>query len=49
MASAYSDARHFILSLYTTGAFQAATLVLELKGNESEQLSPRVGSLRGTA
>ena len=31
MASACLDARHFSLSLYTTGAFQAATLVLELR------------------
>ena len=31
MASAHYDARHFSLSLYTTGAFQAATLVLELR------------------
>ena len=30
------DARHFSSSLYASGAFQAATLVLELKGNESE-------------
>ena len=36
MASARLDARHFSLSLYTTGAFQAAILVLELRGSESE-------------
>ena len=36
MASARHDARHFSFSLYTIGAFQAATLVLELKGSESE-------------
>ena len=30
------DARHFSFSLYVTGAFQAATLVLDLKGSESE-------------
>ena len=30
------DARHFHSSLYATGAFQAATLVLELRGNKSE-------------
>ena len=36
MASACLDARHFSFSLYTTGAFQAATLLLELRGSESE-------------
>ena len=36
MASACLDARHFSFSQYATGAFQAATLVLELKGSESE-------------
>ena len=35
MASARLDARHFSFSQYTTGAFQAATPVLELRGNES--------------
>ena len=30
------DAGHFSSSLHATGAFQAATLVLELKGSESE-------------
>ena len=30
------NARHFSFSLYTTGALQAATLVLELRGSESE-------------
>ena len=30
------DGRHFSFSLYTTGAFQAATLVLELRGSKSE-------------
>ena len=35
MASAHPDARHFSLSLYTTGALQAATSVLELKGYKS--------------
>ena len=30
------DARHFSYFLYTTGAFQAATLVLELRESESE-------------
>ena len=34
MASAPLDARHFSLSLYTTDAFQASTLVLELRGSE---------------
>ena len=33
------DARHFSLSLYATGALQAATLVLELRGSESEEVS----------
>ena len=36
MASAFLDARHFSSSLCTTGAFQAATLVLELRGSESD-------------
>ena len=36
MASARPDARHFSSSLCATGAFQAATLVLELRGSESE-------------
>ena len=36
MASARLDARHFSFSLYTTGAFQAATQVLEFRGSESE-------------
>ena len=30
------DATHFSPSLYTPGAFQAATLLLELRGSESE-------------
>ena len=34
MASARLDVRHFSFSQYTTGAFQAATLVLELRGSE---------------
>ena len=33
MASAHLDARHFSSSLYTTGAFDAATPVLELRGS----------------
>ena len=49
MASAYLHARHFSSSLYATGASQAATPVLELRGSESEKVSPCVGSLRGTA
>ena len=49
MASAHLDAKHFSFSLYVTGAFQAATPVLELRGSESEQVSLCVGSLRGTA
>ena len=36
MASAHLDASYFSLSLYTIDAFQAATLVLELRGSESE-------------
>ena len=36
IASACLDARHFSFSLYTTGAFQAATLVLELRGSKYE-------------
>ena len=42
------DTRHFSYFLYATGAFQDASLVLELRGSESEQVSPCVGSLRGT-
>ena len=34
VASAHLDARHF--SHYATCAFQGATLVLELRGSESE-------------
>ena len=30
------EARHFSSSLYATGIFQAATLVLELRGSEPE-------------
>ena len=36
MDSAHLDARHFSFFLYATGAFQAATLVLEPRGSESE-------------
>ena len=36
MASPHLDARYFSFSLYTTGAFQAAAPVLELRGRESE-------------
>ena len=36
MASAHLDARHFSFSLYAAGAFQSATLVLELSRSESE-------------
>ena len=36
MASACLDARHFSFSQYATGAFQAATLVLEIIGSEAE-------------
>ena len=37
--TSHLDARHFISSLYATGAFQATTLVLELRGSESESVS----------
>ena len=36
MDSVCIDARYFSFSLYTTGAFQAATPVLELRESESE-------------
>ena len=36
MASAHLDDRHFSSFLYATGAFQAATLGLGLRGSESE-------------
>ena len=36
MASVSLDAKHFSSSLYATGAFRAATSVLELRWNESE-------------
>ena len=36
MGSACFDTRHFSFSLYATGAFSAATPVLELRGSESE-------------
>ena len=36
MSSVCPSARHFNLSQYTTGALQAATLALELRGRESE-------------
>ena len=39
MVSARLDAGHFSSSLCATGAFQAATSVLELRGSESEQVS----------
>ena len=42
-----ADARHFSFSVYATGAFQAATLVLELRQSESVNLC--VDYLRGTA
>ena len=35
MASALPDARHFSLSLYTTGTLPAATPLLELRGSGS--------------
>ena len=36
MASALLDATHLRFSLCTTGAFQAAILVLQLRGSKSE-------------
>ena len=36
MASAHLDARHVSFSLYATGAFRTAILVLELRGGELE-------------
>ena len=36
MASALLDARYFSFFLYTTGAFQTANPVQELRGSESE-------------
>ena len=49
MASAHLDTRQFCSSYYAAAAFQAATPVLELRGSESELVSPFVCSLRGTA
>ena len=49
MTFARLDARYFSFSLYATGAFQDAYPVLELRGRESEYVSPGVCSLRGTA
>ena len=49
LASACLDNKHFSFSLYTTGALQAAALVLELRGGESEYVSLCVGFLKGTA
>ena len=40
VASACLNARHFSSSLCTTGAFQAATPVLGLRGSESEWMIP---------
>ena len=34
--NSHFDARHFCSYLYSTGAFQAANQVLELRGSESE-------------
>ena len=34
--NSYLNVRHFSFSLYAIGAFQAATLMLELRGSESE-------------
>ena len=37
MTSVHLDARHFSFSLYTPGAFQDATLVLELRRSEASR------------
>ena len=34
--SSHLDARHFAFSLYATGTFQVATLVLQFRGSESD-------------
>ena len=47
MASALLDATHLSFSLCTTGALQAAALVLELRGRETEWVRQCVVSLRG--
>ena len=49
IASTCLDDRHFSFSLYPTGSLQVATLVVELRGSESEKGNPRAGSLRGTS
>ena len=49
MTPAHLDARQFSFFLDNSGAFQATTPVLELRGSESELVSPFVCSLRGTA
>ena len=49
VSSSFLDTRPFSFSLCTTGAFQAATPVLELRGSESEWVSSCLGCLRGTA
>ena len=36
MASDHLNSRHFSSSLYATDVFQAATVMLELRGSESE-------------
>ena len=46
--SPFPDARHFSSSLYATGAFLAATPLLELRVSESE-FSSCVGPLRANA
>ena len=49
MASACPNARPFSLSLCTTGALQAATPVLTLRGSESKEVSLCADSSRRTA
>ena len=43
------DARYLSLPLHTTGSPQVATSAPEPQDSESEEVSPCVGSLRGTA
>ena len=43
------DVRHFRSSFYATNAFQASIPMLELRGSDSEYVSPCVDSLRVTS
>ena len=49
MAYVPFDTWHLSLPHHVTGAFQAAILVPELRGCESEEVNMCVGFLRGTA